>query len=213
MEYYDMPGVRAIGRDAAHAPGKHRISRRNEKMLIAKKHLSRRTLLRGAGVAIALPQLDSMVPAQTPQRKTAAAGRTRFAAIEIVHGAAKHYWSPIGEGSDFETTSTLQSAEPYRDDLTIVSGTDLNKAAARFPRDGKTTALMVNRGIGQRRPQGVNGAHTLIVRAPVVEIAQKLGNAIVAPVISPNRASAALPGTIGISTAVSRSSMKKSPNR
>ncbi len=112
-------------------------------MYVTKKHLSRRTLLRGAGVALALPLLDSMVPAQTPLRKTAAAGRTRFAAIEIVHGAAgstldgttKHYWSPAGEGSDFEITPTLLSLAPYRDYLTIVSGTDLNNASALSPRE------------------------------------------------------------------------------
>jgi hypothetical protein len=71
-------------------------------MFVTKKHLSRRTLLRGLGVSLALPLLDSMVPAQTPLRRTAAAPRTRFAAIEMVHGAAgstidgaeKHYWSP-----------------------------------------------------------------------------------------------------------------------
>jgi creatinine amidohydrolase/Fe(II)-dependent formamide hydrolase-like protein len=69
---------------------------------------------------------------------------------------------------------------------------------------GKTTALIMNGGIEQRGPQGVNGAHSLIVHTLGIEIAQKLGNAIVAPVIpfSPNRANPALPGTIGISTAV-----------
>lgn len=112
-------------------------------MFITRKHLSRRTLLRGAGVAIGLPLLDSMVPAQTPLRKTAAAGRIRFAAIEIVHGAAgstidgtaKHYWSPDKTGSDFEITPTLQSLAPYRDYLTIVSGTDLHNASALSPRE------------------------------------------------------------------------------
>jgi hypothetical protein len=112
-------------------------------MFITKQHLSRRTLLRGAGAAIALPLLDSMVAAQTPLHKTAAATRTRFAAIEIVHGAAgstidgnsKHYWSPVGEGSNFEITPTLRSLEPYRDYLTIVSGTDLNNASALSPRE------------------------------------------------------------------------------
>ena len=70
--------------------------------------------------------------------------------------------------------------------------------------DGRTTALIVNGGTEQRGPQGVNGAHTLIARRLGVEIARKLGNAIVAPVIpySPNRANAALPGTIGISNEV-----------
>jgi hypothetical protein len=112
-------------------------------MLITKKHLSRRTLLRGAGAALALPLLDSMLGAQTPLRNTAAAPRTRFAAIEIVHGSAgstmdgsaKHYWSPTGEGADFEISPTLKSLESYRDYLTIVSGTDLNNASALSPRE------------------------------------------------------------------------------
>jgi hypothetical protein len=112
-------------------------------MFITQKHLSRRTLLRGAGAAIALPLLNSMIAAQTPLRKTAAAARTRFAAIEIVHGSAgstidgtgKHYWSPPAEGSNFEITPTLQSLEPYRDYLTIVSGTDLHNASALSPRE------------------------------------------------------------------------------
>ena len=112
-------------------------------MFITKKHLSRRTLLRGLGVSLGLPLLDSMVPAQTPLRRTAAAPRTRFAAIEMVHGAAgstidgaaKHYWSPAKTGSDFEITPTLSALEPYRDYLTIVSDTDLNNAAALAPNE------------------------------------------------------------------------------
>jgi creatinine amidohydrolase/Fe(II)-dependent formamide hydrolase-like protein len=69
---------------------------------------------------------------------------------------------------------------------------------------GKTTALVYNGGTEQRGPQNVNGGHTLMGRATVKAIALKLGNAIAAPVLafSPNRASAELPGTIGLSTAV-----------
>jgi creatinine amidohydrolase/Fe(II)-dependent formamide hydrolase-like protein len=66
--------------------------------------------------------------------------------------------------------------------------------------EGKTTALIINGGTEQRGPQGVNGAHTLIVRQPGHEIAVKLGNANVAPVLafSVNNANGALPGTIGL---------------
>ncbi len=65
---------------------------------------------------------------------------------------------------------------------------------------GKTTALVYNGGTEQRGPQNVNGGHTLMGQATVIAIAQKLGNAIAAPVMpfSPNNASAALPGTIGL---------------
>lgn len=110
-------------------------------MFLSRKHLSRRTMLRGLGISVGLPLLDSMIPAQTPLRKTAAAGKTRFAAIEIVHGASgstidgtnKHYWSPSKEGYGFEFTSTLKSFEPLRDYVTIVSGTDLHNASALSP--------------------------------------------------------------------------------
>src|SRR3984957_8776417 len=107
-------------------------------MFLTKKHLSRRSVLRGMGVTMALPLLDSMVPAQTPLQKTAAVSPTRLACIEMVHGAAgstadgstKHYWSPEKTGRDFELTQTLEPLAPYRDYLTIISDTDLNPASA-----------------------------------------------------------------------------------
>jgi hypothetical protein len=110
-------------------------------MFITKKHLSRRAVLRGIGTAVALPLLDSMAPAQTPLRNTAAAPRTRLACIEMVHGAAgstqdgsnKHYWSPEKVGADFEFTQTLEPLAPFRDYLTIISDTDLNPATAHAP--------------------------------------------------------------------------------
>jgi creatinine amidohydrolase len=69
---------------------------------------------------------------------------------------------------------------------------------------GKTTALVYTGGTEQRGPQNVNGGHTLMARATVKAIALKLGNAIAMPVLaySPNRASADLPGTIGLSNEV-----------
>jgi len=65
---------------------------------------------------------------------------------------------------------------------------------------GKTTALVYNGGTEQRGPQNVNGGHTLMAHATVIAIAEKLGNAIAAPVLpfSVNNASATLPGTIGL---------------
>ena len=70
--------------------------------------------------------------------------------------------------------------------------------------DGKTTALVYNGGTEQRGPQNVNGGHTLLGREQVRDIALKLGNAIAAPVLpfSPNRASADLPGTIGLTNEI-----------
>jgi hypothetical protein len=90
------------------------------------------------GVTLGLPLLDSMVPAQTPLRKTAAVPRTRLACIEMVHGAAgstgegtnKHYWAPAQTGADFEWSQSLEPLAPFRDYVTIVSDTDLHPATA-----------------------------------------------------------------------------------
>jgi hypothetical protein len=57
-------------------------------MVITQKHLSRRTILRGMGVTMALPLLEAMLPAGKAFAKTAAAPKVRFSAIEMVHGAA-----------------------------------------------------------------------------------------------------------------------------
>ena len=68
---------------------------------ISKKHLSRRTFLRGAGVAMALPLLESMVPAGTALAQTAANPRTRFGAIYVPHGATMYEWTPEKDGTGF----------------------------------------------------------------------------------------------------------------
>ena len=111
-------------------------------MYLTKKHLSRRTVLKGVGATVALPFLEAMVPARTVLAKTAAAGKTRLAAIEMVHGAAgstqfglaKNLWSPAALGRGFDLTpSSLSPLEPFRDYLTIVSNTDCKNAEAFGP--------------------------------------------------------------------------------
>jgi hypothetical protein len=112
-------------------------------VFVTGKHLSRRSLLKGAGAALGLPFLEAMVPALSPMAALAATTKTRLACLEIVHGAAgstmdgtnKHYWSPSKEGADFEFTQTLEPLSKLRDYLTIVSGTDLNAAAAFAPHE------------------------------------------------------------------------------
>src|SRR6516162_539760 len=89
---------------------------------ITKKHLSRRTFLTGAGVTIALPFLESMVPAATPLQQTAAAkARTRFGAIYFPHGATMDKWTPAAEGANFEFSEILQPLKPYRDRINVIS--------------------------------------------------------------------------------------------
>ncbi len=105
---------------------------------ITKQHLSRRTVLRGMGTAVALPFLEAMVPAQTLLRKTAAAPRSRLVCLEMVHGCAgstqdgmdKHYWMPSTEGADFDFPMILKPLEPFREYVTVVTQTDLRAAEA-----------------------------------------------------------------------------------
>jgi len=91
-------------------------------MFISKKHLSRRTFLHGMGVTMALPLLESMVPAQTSLSKSAAAPKTRLACIYIPHGATMDKWTPATEGTGFEFTEILKPLEPFRERINIVSG-------------------------------------------------------------------------------------------
>ena len=108
-------------------------------MFITKKHLSRRTVLRGLGASLTLPMLDAMVPARALKAQTAAAHPTRLTAIEMVHGSAgatkvgitKNLWSPAATGSEFDLTPTsMRPLEPLREHLTIVSNTGIRNAEA-----------------------------------------------------------------------------------
>jgi hypothetical protein len=88
---------------------------------ITKKHLSRRTFLRGAGVTVALPLLESMIPAGTALAQTAAAPKSRLGCIYIPHGATMDKWTPAGEGTAFEFSEILKPLETFRDRVTVVS--------------------------------------------------------------------------------------------
>jgi hypothetical protein len=106
-------------------------------MFISNKHISRRQVLKGMGVTVALPLLDAMVPARGWAQ--AARPKVRLAAIEMVHGSAgatkfgaeKNMWSPAQVGRSFDLTpSSLSPLEGLRDHLTIISNTDVRNAEA-----------------------------------------------------------------------------------
>ena len=101
-------------------------------MFITKKHIPRRTFLRGAGTTLALPFLESMLPAQTPLGKTAAAPGAvrRFLGIWHPHGAAPGYWSPMQEGKDFEFSFITKPLEPFRNHVVLISGLNMNESFA-----------------------------------------------------------------------------------
>jgi hypothetical protein len=91
-------------------------------MFITKKHLSRRTVLRGMGVAAALPLLDSMLPAQTPLSKTVGKPTVRLGFVYLPHGAIMNQWTPAAEGAGFEFSPILKPLEPLRDYVNVISG-------------------------------------------------------------------------------------------
>ena len=111
-------------------------------MILTKKHMSRRTMLRGVGATMALPLLESMVPAGTAYAKTTAAkaaSRVRMVCIEQVHGSAgiseyglkNHMWIPQATGRNFDISkSILSPLEKFKQQLTIVSQTDVRMAEA-----------------------------------------------------------------------------------
>ncbi|MEJ0038134.1 MAG: DUF1552 domain-containing protein [Gammaproteobacteria bacterium] len=94
---------------------------------ITRRHLSRRALLRGAGAALALPLLDSMVPALAATPKP----RVRFGAIYFPHGATMARWTPADDGRDFTFSEILKPLEPHRARINVVS--NLGHALAYGP--------------------------------------------------------------------------------
>ena len=91
-------------------------------MFLSRKHLSRRTLLKGAGASIALPLLDAMVPANTALAQTAAVSSPRLGFVYFPHGALQDEWQPKQLGRDYEFPFIVKPLEPLREYLTVISG-------------------------------------------------------------------------------------------
>jgi hypothetical protein len=89
-------------------------------VFIAKKHISRRTLLRGVSTAVALPLLDAMIPAFAPAATTTPV--RRFGVVYHPNGVIYDKWLPTGAGSNFELSPTLKALEPFKDKLIVVTG-------------------------------------------------------------------------------------------
>ena len=97
-------------------------------MFVTKKAISRRTLLRGAGTAVALPLLDSMVPAFAPAAATKPV--VRFGVVYHPNGVIYDQWLPTGAGSQFELSPTLKGLEPFQDKIIVVTGLFSDQAEA-----------------------------------------------------------------------------------
>ena len=103
-------------------------------MFITRKHISRRTFLRGSvGVTLALPFLDAMVPAQTPLAKTAARPLQRFGFIYVPHGSIMKDWTPAQAGTGFEFSPILKPMERFRDQLNVFTGLTNNGENGHSP--------------------------------------------------------------------------------
>ncbi|MES2624707.1 MAG: DUF1552 domain-containing protein [Pseudomonadota bacterium] len=104
---------------------------------LTKKHISRRQLLRGSGVALSLPLLESMIPAGTARAAELSTPKSRLACIYIPHGAVQANWIPSSVGTNFEFSPTLKSLEPFRDHINVVSGLALPVAYNGPPSAGE----------------------------------------------------------------------------
>jgi hypothetical protein len=109
-------------------------------MIITRKTLSRRELLRAAGAAVALPFLDSMVPAFGGSRALAAAAVRRLGVVYVPNGIMMPWWTPKAEGAGFEFPDILKPLEPFRDHLRVLSG--LNGVNGGGPHAGASTRFL-----------------------------------------------------------------------
>ncbi len=97
-------------------------------MIVTKKSISRRTVLRGAGAAVALPLLDAMIPALAPA--AASAPVRRFGVVYHPNGVIYDKWLPTGEGANFELSPTLKGLESFKDQVIVLTGLASDQAEA-----------------------------------------------------------------------------------
>jgi hypothetical protein len=127
-------------------------------MIITRKSLARRAFLRGAGTTLALPLLDSMIPALALAGTTKPVVRLGFVFHPV--GMILKNWIPTTEGKAFEITPTMKALEPYRDQMTVltglaqVNGRALGDGAGDHAREGATWLT----GVHPKKTEGV-GIH------------------------------------------------------
>jgi hypothetical protein len=97
-------------------------------MYLTKKSISRRTILRAAGTAVALPLLDAMIPAFAPAATTAPV--RRLGVVYHPNGVIYDQWLPTGEGTQYELSKTLKGLEPFKKQTTVITGLFCDPAEA-----------------------------------------------------------------------------------
>ena len=140
-------------------------------MFVTKKHLTRRTVLRGAGTALALPLLDAMIPAGTALADTVANPTPHLGFIYFPHGAVQDKWTPKGQGKIEEFGEILNPLDKYKSMTTVFSNIDnqaplgpvhalapgtwlncVHPAISQDPHAGTTADQIAAQHIGQDTP-------------------------------------------------------------
>ena len=103
-------------------------------MIVTRKHLPRRTFLRGAGTTLAMPLLDAMIPALKAEGLTAAAPVRRLGFVFYTLGVNEDKWRPKGEGADYQVSEALAPLAPHRSKFLVLSGlsSDPDRTKAGF---------------------------------------------------------------------------------
>jgi hypothetical protein len=104
-------------------------------MFISKRHLPRRSFLRGIGATVALPLLDAMLPAATALANTAARPQVKYGFLHLPHGAIMSQWTPKTVGKNFEMSPILEPLAAFRDYTTVISNLDHQMATSQTPEE------------------------------------------------------------------------------
>jgi len=141
---------------------------------ITKKHLDRRTFLRGLGATLALPLLDSMVPALAETTAGASKSAVRMAFVYVPNGIIPAAWNPVGEGRNFEFKRTMKPLEPFRENINVLSGlAQINgRALGDGPGDHARAGATWLTGVHPKKTEGA-GIHSGVSIDQVA--AQELG--------------------------------------
>jgi hypothetical protein len=149
-------------------------------MFITKRHLPRRTFLKGAGVTLALPLLDAMIPARTALAQTAAVAPPRFVGIFFPHGLAYSHWE-MAEGPLRQMSYIMEPLTPVKEHTTVLGGLWSQSAE---PPEGTTgsdhwVAAAFMTGI---KPRKTAGADATVGSTTIdQQIAQKIGRESLLP--------------------------------
>ena len=138
-------------------------------MIITKLALSRREMLRAAGAAVALPFLDSMIPAFGGARAEAATAVRRLGVVYVPNGMNMPQWTPRTDGAAFDLSPVLEPLAPYRERMLVLSGL-CHKEADAAPGEGGgdhsrgQTAFLT--GVHAKKSQGMSPSQTFALRTP-----------------------------------------------